>query len=130
MKELVKNNLDAGASPISVVIKVGGLKFVQVSNNGHDSRVRTLCNSNAFFWISSIRFQCFFVPIIDLCFVEMELGTILRLRWRMMGRKGEMCSVQEEEDGESGGEMCSLQEEEDGESGSAGKKMELGGDGL
>ena len=28
------------------------------------------------------------------------------------------------------GEMCSVQEEEDGESGFAGRKMELGGDGL
>ncbi|XXG46939.1 hypothetical protein AAC387_Pa02g1667 [Persea americana] len=37
-------------------------------------------------------------------------------RWRMMGRRVEM--------------GCSVQEEEDGESGSAGKKMEPGGDGL
>jgi hypothetical protein len=46
LKELIENAVDAGSTALEVVIKDGGLKLLQITDNGHGIDVRARFDSN------------------------------------------------------------------------------------
>jgi len=58
IKEMIENSVDAGASQVQVTIQDGGLKQIQIQDNGHGILVLDLYAMLTYIWDRKMIFYC------------------------------------------------------------------------